>query len=182
MFNQIVGRRFGLMSVLAIVALVAFLALSGFGHSRARATPPAAAAPDITVAQVVHRPLREWQDFSGRLQAVDTVEVRPRVSGYIDRVAFEDGARVKKGQLLFQIDPRPFQAEVDRLLAERSRSTSDLELARANRARAERLIDAHAISREEYERELAAVSSAQERSAPSMRRSARRASTSNSPR
>jgi multidrug efflux system membrane fusion protein len=115
----------------------------------------------VTVAEVIHRPLREWQEFTGRLQAVNTVEIRPRVSGYIDRVAFADGARVKKGQLLFQIDPRPFQAEVDRLLAERGRSTSDLELAKANRARAERLISAHAISREEYERQVAAESSAQ---------------------
>ena len=56
---------------------------------------------------MIHRPLREWQEFSGRLQAVNTVEVRPRVSGYVDKVAFADGARVKKGQLLFQIDPRP---------------------------------------------------------------------------
>ena len=113
------------------------------------------------MAEVIHRPLREWQEFSGRLQAVNTVDIRPRVSGYVDRVAFTDGARVKKGQLLFQIDPRPFQAEVDRLAAERTRSVSDLELARANRARAERLISAHAISREEYERQVAAEASAQ---------------------
>ena len=50
-----------------------------------------AAVSEVTVAEVIHRPLREWQEFSGRLQAVNTVEVRPRVSGYIDRVAFEDG-------------------------------------------------------------------------------------------
>ena len=160
MFNKIVNRRVGVLSVVAILAMLGFLVLSGFGHSKAR--PVAASAPpEITVAQVIHRPLREWQEFSGRLQAVNTVEIRPRVSGYVDRVAFEDGARVKKGQLLFQIDPRPFQAEVDRLLAERSRSVSDLELAQANRARAERLIGAHAISREDYEREVAAASSAQ---------------------
>jgi membrane fusion protein, multidrug efflux system len=162
MFNQIVGRRVGAMSALAIIAMVAFLFLSGFGHSKSKPpSQPSAAPPEITVARVIHRPLREWQEFSGRLQAVNTVEIRPRVSGYVDRVAFEDGARVKKGQLLFQIDPRPFQAEVDRLVAERSRSLSDLELAQANRARAERLIGAHAISREEYERQVAAVSSAQ---------------------
>jgi len=160
MFNQIVGRRVGALSVLAIFLMLGFLLLSGFGHSKARPTA-ASAPPEITVAQVIHRPLREWQEFSGRLQAVNTVEIRPRVSGYIDRVGFEDGARVKKGQLLFQIDPRPFQAEVERLLAERSRSVSDLQLAQANRARAERLIDAHAISREDYEREVAAVASAQ---------------------
>jgi multidrug efflux system membrane fusion protein len=110
---------------------------------------------------VIHQPLREWQEFTGRLQAVNTVEIRPRVNGYIDRVAFEDGTPVKKGQLLFQIDPRPFQAEVDRLVAERSRSVSDFELAKANRARAERLINSHAISREEYERLVAAETSAQ---------------------
>jgi multidrug efflux system membrane fusion protein len=148
--------------LLGLAAIAAFLLFSGVGHSRAK--PQAAAhtaLPQVTVAEVIHRPLREWQEFSGRLQAVNTVDIRPRVSGYVDRVAFEDGARVKKGQLLFQIDPRPFQAEVERLVAERTRSVSDLELAKANRARAERLISAHAISREEYERQVAAEASAQ---------------------
>ena len=151
------------MSVLlGLAALAAFLLFSVTGHSRAK--PQAAtntALPAVTVAEVIHRPLREWQEFSGRLQAVNTVEVHPRVSGFIDRVAFTDGARVKKGQLLFQIDPRPFQAEVERLAAERTRSVSDLDLAKANRARAERLIGAHAISREEYERQVASEASAQ---------------------
>ena len=151
------------MSVLlGLAALAAFLLFSVAGHSRAK--PQAAsntALPAVTVAEVIHRPLREWQEFSGRLQAVNSVEIRPRVSGFIDRVGFADGARVKKGQLLFQIDPRPFQAEVERLVAERTRSVSDLELAKANRARAERLIGAHAISREEYERQVAAEASAQ---------------------
>ena len=132
-------NRFSLRSAapfgLALAALAGVLLVMGVGRSGAK---PASAAssppPEVTVAPVIHRPVREWQEFSGRLQAVDTVEVRPRVSGYIDRVAFQDGTRVKKGQLLFQIDPRPFQAEVDRLVAERSRSVSDLELARANRA------------------------------------------------
>ena len=143
-------------------ALAAFVLFATLGQTKTK--PPVAAGaplPEVTVAQVIHQPLREWQEFTGRLQAVNTVEIRPRVSGYIDRVAFEDGTRVKKGQLLFQIDPRPFQAEVDRLIAERSRSVSDFELAKANRARAERLISAHAISREEYERLVAAEASAQ---------------------
>jgi len=147
---------------LGLAAIAAIVLYSSVGHSRAK--PPAAAQPalpQVEVAEVIHRPLREWEEFSGRLQAVNTVDVRPRVSGYVDRVAFTDGARVKKGQLLFQIDPRPFQAEVERLVAERTRSVSDLELAKANRARAERLISAHAISREEYERQVAAEASAQ---------------------
>jgi len=160
--KQLIFRKTSVSVLLGLAALTAILLYSSAGHSRAK--PQAAASaplPQVTVAEVIHRPLREWQEFTGRLQAVNTVEIRPRVSGYVDRVAFEDGARVKKGQLLFQIDPRPFQAEVGRLLAERSRSISDLELAKANRARAERLISAHAISREEYERQVAAESSAQ---------------------
>jgi multidrug efflux system membrane fusion protein len=148
--------------VLGLAAIAVVVLYSSAGHSRSKPQAAAPAAlPQVQVAEVIHRPLREWQEFSGRLQAPNTVELRPRVSGYVDRVAFTDGARVKKGQLLFQIDPRPFQAEVDRLVAERTRSVSDLELAKANRARAERLISAHAISREEYERQVAAEASAQ---------------------
>ena len=71
---------------------------------------------------MIAKPLRDWQEFSGRLQAVDSVEIRPRVNGFIDSVQFTEGARVKKGQLLFRIDPRPFQAEVNRLTAERARA------------------------------------------------------------
>jgi multidrug efflux system membrane fusion protein len=161
--KQLVFRKTSLSVLLGLVVLAAFLLFSVAGHSRANKTQAASNTPlaKVTVAEVIHRPLREWQEFSGRLQAVNTVEIRPRVSGFIDRVGFTDGARVKKGQLLFQIDPRPFQAEVERLAAERTRSVSDLELAKANRARAERLIGAHAISREEYERQVAAQASAQ---------------------
>jgi membrane fusion protein, multidrug efflux system len=159
--KQLISRKGAVSAVLAFAVVAAFLLFSATGHSRAKPQSALnAALPEVTVAEVIHRPLREWQEFSGRLQAVNTVEIRPRVSGYVDRVAFEDGARVKKGQLLFQIDPRPFQAEVERLVAERTRSVSDLELAKANRARAERLISAHAISREEYERQVAAETSA----------------------
>jgi membrane fusion protein, multidrug efflux system len=130
------------------------------GRSQANLPKAAPVAPEVTVAEVIHRPLREWQEFSGRLQAVSTAEVRPRVSGFVDRVTFVDGARVKKGDLLFQLDPRPFQDEVDRLAAERSRAVAEYQLARANHARAEGLIAAHAISREEYERLVAAETSA----------------------
>jgi membrane fusion protein, multidrug efflux system len=159
---KLLSYRNSVSVLLGLVAIAAFVLLSGVGHSRATPQPAAnGAPPNVTVAEVIHRPLREWQEFSGRLQAVNTVEIRPRVSGYVDRVAFTDGARVKKGQLLFQIDPRPFQAEVERLVAERTRTVSDLELAKANRARSERLISAHAISREEYERQVAAAESAQ---------------------
>jgi multidrug efflux system membrane fusion protein len=161
-FKKLANRNVPTLLAVGCAALAALVVFAGIGHTRAKPLA-AAAAPlaEVTVAEVIHQPLREWQEFTGRLQAVNTVEIRPRVNGYIDRVSFEDGTRVKKGQLLFQIDPRPFQAEVDRLVAERSRSVSDFELAKANHSRAERLIGAHAISREEYERLMAAESSAQ---------------------
>ena len=159
--KKVSTRKVALLTT-GFAALAAFVVLAAAVHGKSQppvgANPP---GPEVTVAEVIHQPLREWQEFTGRLQAVNTVEIRPRVSGYIDRVAFQDGTRVKKGQLLFQIDPRPFQAEVERLAAERSRSVSDFDLAKANHARAERLISAHAISREDYERLVAAEASAQ---------------------
>jgi membrane fusion protein, multidrug efflux system len=155
-------RRNPLIKTALLTVPVLGVALLLGMHSRSEAKLPKAEAvlPEVTVAEVIHKPLREWQEFSGRLQAVSTVEVRPRVNGFVDRVTFADGARVKKGDLLFQIDPRPFQDEVDRLTAERARAAADHELARANHARAEGLIVAHAISREEYERLVAAETSA----------------------
>jgi membrane fusion protein, multidrug efflux system len=160
--NYMVSRKISVTVLAALAALIALLLFSAVSHSRGAPPPSASVAlPEVTVAEVIHRPLREWQEFTGRLQAVNAVEIRARVSGYVDRVGFVDGAQVRKGQLLFQIDPRPFRSEVDRLVAERSRSRSDLELARANRARAERLISAHAISREDYERLEAAATSAE---------------------
>jgi multidrug efflux system membrane fusion protein len=160
--KQFISRK-AVATLFGLGAVAALFLVAGAGNGVPKAKPAAIkrSLPEVTVAAVIHRPLREWQEFSGRLQAVNTVEIRPRVSGYVDRVEFVDGARVKKGQLLFQIDPRPFQAEVDRLIAERSRGLSDLELAKANRARGERLIGAHAVSRESYEQLVAAEASAQ---------------------
>jgi multidrug efflux system membrane fusion protein len=159
--NKLVSKKFSTPLLLGLPTLTVLALVFGLGRSEAKPAPAAAALPEVTVAEVIHKPLHEWQEFSGRLQAVNTVEVRPRVSGYVDKVAFPEGARVKKGQLLFQIDPRPFQAEVDRLGAERVRAVSDLDLAKANHARAERLIAANAISHEEYDRLSAAETSAQ---------------------
>jgi RND family efflux transporter MFP subunit len=107
------------------------------------------------VAEVVEREVTEWDEFTGRLEAVDTVAVRPRVSGYIARVAFVEGAAVQRGQLLFQIDPRPFQAEVDRLRAELARAQATVDRAASEFSRAERLRAEAAISHEEYERRAA---------------------------
>ena len=143
------------LTTFAALTMVAALSLSAcapsVGHPAANAAKSLPAA-QVTVAEVIHRPLRDWSEFTGRLEAVQSVEIRPRVSGYIDRIGFEEGVRVKKGQILFRIDPRPFRAEAERQLAARTRALSELDLAKANHARAQRLIGENAISREEFER------------------------------
>jgi RND family efflux transporter MFP subunit len=108
--------------------------------------------PEVTIAPVSMTSLRDWADFTGRIEAVETVEVRPRVSGFVESVHFTEGGPVDQGDLLFQIDPRPFRAEVDRLTAERHRAEAELSLARTYRARAERLLAQNVASEEEFER------------------------------
>ncbi|MET0231506.1 MAG: efflux RND transporter periplasmic adaptor subunit, partial [Rhodanobacteraceae bacterium] len=137
------------------------LALAACGHSQA-GNPQAAAPPppEVTVAGVIAKPLRDWQEFTGRLQAVDTVEIRPRVAGFIDSVQFAEGSRVKKGQLLFRIDPRPFQAEVNRLSAELRRSRSQSALAATNHDRGQKLVSQHLISQQDADQLATAASTA----------------------
>src|SRR5882672_2605086 len=141
-----------LRSATFILTAILTTVLTACGHSQAHpnsnAAPP---QPSVTVAAVISRPLHHWEELTGDLQAVNSVEVRPRVSGFIDRVQFTEGARVKKGQLLFLIDPRPFEIEIERLGAELKRVQSKLDFATAGRARAERLFAQNAIAREEYE-------------------------------
>jgi len=136
----------------AILATICTIVLAACSHSHAQSASNAAPPPPaVTVAEVISRPLHHWDELTGELQAVNTVEVHPRVSGFIDSVQFTEGARVAKGQLLFQIDPRPFQIEIERLEAELRRAQSKLDFATAGRARAERLYAQNAIAREEYE-------------------------------
>ncbi len=122
------------------------------GTSAQQGPPP---PPQVTVAPVVERDVTEWDEFTGRLQAVDSVEVRPRVSGYVSAVRFSEGTVVKKGDLLFQIDPRPVQAEVDRLNAELNRARATVQRANSELARGERLRMENAISGEETDRRAA---------------------------
>jgi multidrug efflux system membrane fusion protein len=151
--------RLGLtLSALALGVVSALL--SGCSHSQAATAAAAAPPPQVTVAQVIARPLHQWVELTGTLQAINAVQVRPRVSGYVDAVRFTEGARVAKGATLFQIDPRPFQLEADRLGAELNRAQSRLEVASAGKARAERLIAQNAISREEYEQLTSAATEA----------------------
>ena len=125
------------------IALVAILVWS------CGSPPPAPPPPKVKVTQPVVRDTMEWDEFTARLDAVDSVEVRPRVSGYLQAVHFADGALVKKGELLFTIDPRPYDAVLRRAMADLSLATSRLALAQKNAARAGDLLKSHAISQEE---------------------------------
>jgi RND family efflux transporter MFP subunit len=121
------------------------------GQTIAQAAP---APPEVSVARVLVRNIVEWDEFTGRLVAVDTVAVRPRVSGYIERVAFKEGAEVKRGDPLFLIDQRPYVAELDRARADLQRATSRAELSKRERERAEKMIGTHAISQEEADERI----------------------------
>jgi multidrug efflux system membrane fusion protein len=151
-------RNFPLFAVLLTFAASALLLA---GCTRTAAQPAAPPPPKVTVAEVLHRDVTEWDEFTGRLEAVDTVAVRPRVSGYISAVRFTEGAVVRKGDLLFQIDQRPFQAEVDRLRAERTRSEAIADRATSELHRAERLRAEDAMSKEEFDRRSAFAREAQ---------------------
>jgi RND family efflux transporter MFP subunit len=117
--------------------------------------------PQVSVATVIQKRVKEWDEFTGRFQAVETVEIRPRVSGYIDKVAFTEGGIVKAGDLLFVIDPRPYQAEYDRTVADLKRYKTALELARIESVRVQRLRESGAVSQEELDERTSSVAQAE---------------------
>ncbi|WP_020651261.1 efflux RND transporter periplasmic adaptor subunit [Solimonas variicoloris] len=139
------------LSLLPLALLV--LAAAGLSGCSAQDASAAAAppAPEVTVRAVVQQQIVDWDRYTGRFEAVEHVELRPRVTGYIDRVAYTEGALVRKGELLFQIDPRPYQARLDQAEAELARARAQDELAASESARAQNLLQAHAISKEEYD-------------------------------
>src|ERR1700689_1492263 len=138
----------------------ALLCASGCGKSGGgpqQAPPP----PQVSVAKVVEKRVKDWDEFTGRLQAVETVEIRPRVSGYIDQVAFAEGKLVQKGDLLFVIDPRPYKAENDRAAADVKRYKTALELARIELTRVQQLRESGAVSAEELDERKSTVAQAE---------------------
>src|SRR4030081_2544340 len=116
------------------------------GQAEAPSPPP----PEVDAAQVVTKTVRQWDEFTGRIAAIGAVDIRPRVSGYIDRIAFKEGDVVKAGDLLFVIDPRPYRAAYDSAVAQRARARAAEQLAQEQEKRAQDLIAAKAISREEF--------------------------------
>ncbi len=130
------------------VALIAALSLAACGGANEQqGFPP----PDVSVSAVVQKSITEWDDYSGHVEAVDSAEIRTRVSGHLNGVHYREGGLVKKGQLLFKIDDREYAAAADAARANLARAESRLKLAQQELARAESLISVRAVSQGELE-------------------------------
>jgi multidrug efflux pump subunit AcrA (membrane-fusion protein) len=122
--------------------------LIGCGQQKSVELPP----PVVTVTAAEQREVKDWDEYTGRLAPLGTVEVRPKVSGYLTEVKFEDGDMVKKGQVLFVIDPRPYQAELDRAQGQYDEADSSLKLATADYDRSKQLHNKGAISAGDFDK------------------------------
>ncbi len=147
--------------LLLAAASVAALTLSGCARNEAAEPKATAQLPQVTVAPVISRKVTEFDEFTGRFEAVERVEIRPRVSGYISSLNFTEGSEVRKGDLLFVIDPRPYVAERDKARAQLAQARSQLVLAKSERDRAMKLLSDHAISQEEFDTRTAGREQAQ---------------------
>ncbi|ORM51464.1 efflux transporter periplasmic adaptor subunit [Pantoea conspicua] len=133
--------------------------LSGCDDGVAQNAPPP--PPEVSAAPVLIKPVSQWDSFNGRVEAVQSVQLRPRVSGYIESVNYREGEEVKKGQVLFSIDDRSYRAALEQAKAELARARSQASLARSESGRSEKLIGSQAISREVWEQRRSAASQAQ---------------------
>ncbi|MGH8181250.1 MAG: efflux RND transporter periplasmic adaptor subunit [Steroidobacteraceae bacterium] len=154
------NRSIAFASLISLTAAAALAAVTLSGCSSDAAAAHAAGpppAPQVTVARVISRTVTDSETFSGRFSAVDHVDVRPRVSGYISSVNFVDGTVVHKGQVLFVIDPRPYQADYQHAEADLDQARAQAALAKAEQTRAVKLLAAHAISKDEFDTRTAAA-------------------------
>lgn len=145
-----------LLRVLLLLPLCAGLAGCSQGSSEAKAQA-AAGPPPVSVVPATKRVVQEFDEFTARLEAVDTVDVRARVAGTLDKVHFREGQKVRKGDVLFSIDPRPFALEVARTQARIAAARTQSGLARSELARAEKLLPMQAVSQQEVDQLRAAV-------------------------
>ena len=144
------------LGVLLALSVAVIAGCSGQAAENGMPPPPA-----VSVAPVLIKQISQWDDFSGRVEAVENVDLRPRVSGYIDRVNSEEGQEVRKGEVLFTIDSRSYRAELARAQADLARARSQAELGRSEAARAKKLAELQAISTETYEQRRSAAAEAQ---------------------
>jgi RND family efflux transporter MFP subunit len=139
--------------------VLATLVALGLGACAAK-KPEAPPTPLVATSRPLQRDVTDWDDYVGRFEAIQDVQVRPRVSGQITRIDFREGVEVKKGQFLFEIDPRPFRAALAQAEGQAARAAATSINAKSERARAATLLEAQAVSHEEYEQKQAAERSA----------------------
>jgi membrane fusion protein, multidrug efflux system len=137
--------------VIELVLLISCVLLAAAGCKQVSAAKPQVTAAQVTAAPVVAREVRVSEEFNGRVWATNSVDIRPRVSGYIDRIDFREGQMVHRGDLLYVIDPRSFRDVVDSAKAELDRSHAAADFAKVQSDRAERLKRSDAVSQEELE-------------------------------
>jgi multidrug efflux system membrane fusion protein len=147
------NRRFGLIAGAAALVALGAVGIGQFGSHTAQANSPAAAPPatPVSVAQVVSQDVAAWNEFSGRLEAVERVDVRARVSGAVQAVHFREGSLVKAGDLLVTIDPAPYQAEVARVEAQVAAAQARVAFTQSEAQRAKSLWDDRAIAKREFD-------------------------------
>lgn len=142
---------------IAVLSIAAALLAAGAGYALLPSSPNAAhaqgqpAAAPVDVAPALGRTIVDWQRYSGRLEAIDRVDIRPLVSGTLTEVHFQDGALVKKGDVLFTIDPRPYVAEVDRATAQLAAAQARAAYTASDLARGQRLLGENAIAKRDFE-------------------------------
>lgn len=139
------------LAALALGAAALILAACGDGTGEAKAQPGAPPAPMVSVAAAIERPVIETEELPGRVEAVEAVEVRARINGYLQAIHFKPGATVRKGELLFTLDPRPFEAQVAAAEAQLAATRAQLELARTELKRNEEMWADRATSKRELD-------------------------------
>jgi RND family efflux transporter MFP subunit len=141
------------------IGSLALLLLAGCG--KAPTATSEAKIPEVVATTPIFDQVRDYEDFTGRLDALKTVEIRARVSGYVLQVPFKEGDQVKEGDLLFQIDPEPYQRDYDQAAANLKLAEADVRLQQRITERAQKLLGTSSVSREEYEQDVGALEKAQ---------------------
>ncbi|HDS6515656.1 TPA: efflux RND transporter periplasmic adaptor subunit [Klebsiella oxytoca] len=152
-------KNWGNVHLTALGAILLSTLLGGCDEGAAQNAAPQ--TPVVSAADVVVKSISQWDSFNGRIEAVESVQLRPRVSGYIDKVNYVDGQEVKKGEVLFTIDDRTYRAALEQAQATLARAKTQASLARSEASRTDKLINTNLVSREEWEQRRAAATQAQ---------------------
>ncbi len=143
-------------SISPLVFAAALLTACGQGQPEAPSQAAGPPPPAVSVAAVEAREIAQWDEFTGRIEATDAVDIKPRVSGVIESVRYREGSEVRKGDVLFVIDARPFRAAVDRAEAELAQARAQAALARSEAERAQKLFETKVFSQEAHDQRIAA--------------------------